>query len=128
VTRSALAALASERAWGITVPPDRGVRQLSPPMSRRPRNAITFRLWPASTEDRTRFRLEGTLPTDLPASALHQLLSLLVFWTGRRVHAVLAAAAPAGWCELWCDVLASVPEQHLTLEFDIAEEPDDTAR
>jgi hypothetical protein len=91
-------------------------------MSRCARGAITLRLSPASTEDLTRFRIEGSIPTDLPAHALHQLLSSLVFWTGRRVHAVLAADGPAGWFELWADGLASVPEAHLTLE---CEKPED---
>jgi hypothetical protein len=93
-------------------------------MSRRTRGAITLRLSP-STGERTRFRIEGTLPTDLPAHALHQLLSPLVFWTGRRVHAVLAATGPAGWFEIWADGLAAVPEAHLTLECESAEEAHD---
>jgi hypothetical protein len=112
-------------AWGIRVPAKRCVRQVSAPMSRRKRSAITLRLSPAS-EERTRFRIEGTLPTALPAYALHQLLSPLVFWSGRPVHAVLAAAGPAGWFELWADGLASVPEEHLTLECELPKDAHDS--
>lgn len=71
--------------------------------------------------------MEGTLPTHLPASALHQLLSPLVYWSGRPMHLVLAAGGQAGWCEVVVDALAGVPERHLAIEFDLAEEPDDAA-
>jgi hypothetical protein len=128
VMPSVLAALVVERAWGITVPRSRAPRQFPRPMSRRPRTVITLRLWPTSSDEQTRFRLDGMLPTDLPPFALHQLLSLLVFWSGRRIHAVLPAVAPVGWSELWCDALASAPEQHLSLEFEIAEDADDAGR
>jgi hypothetical protein len=94
-------------------------------MSRRTTSEITLRLSPTRGEDLTRFRIEGTLPTDLPAHALHQLLSPLVFWTGQRVRAVLAAGGPAGWFELWAGGLASVPEAHLTLECELPEEAHD---
>ncbi len=94
-------------------------------MSRCTRDAITLRLLPATVEDRTQFRIEGTLPTDLPAHALHQLLSPLIFWTGQPVHAVLAAGGPVGWFELWADGLASVPEAHLSLECELPEKAHD---
>jgi hypothetical protein len=94
-------------------------------MSTRTRGEITLRLSPAGSEGQTRFRMEGSLQTDLPAHALHQLLSPLVFWTGQRVRAVLAAGGPAGWFELWADSLASVPEAHLTLECELPEEAHD---
>jgi len=71
--------------------------------------------------------VEGTLPTRLPASALHQLLSPLVYWSGRPLHVVLAAGAQAGWCEVVVDVLADIPERHVTVEFDLTAEPDDAA-
>ncbi len=94
-------------------------------MSRRTRAAITLRLSPTATEDRTRFRIEGTLASDLPAHALHQLLSPLVFWAGAPVRAVLAAGGPAGWFELWADGLASIPEAHLSLECELPKEAHD---
>jgi hypothetical protein len=93
-------------------------------MSRRA-SEITLRLSPVRSEGLTRFRIEGTLPTDLPAHALHQLLSPLVFWSGRRVRAVLAAGGPAGWFELWADGLAFVPEAHLVLECELPEKVHD---
>ncbi len=63
------------------------------PMTRRGRDRITLRLSPIS-EKRPRFRLEGSLPTDLPPFAVHQLFSLLVYWSGRSLHAVLSAGGP----------------------------------
>lgn len=94
-------------------------------MSRRARDPITLRLSPSNSEERTRFRLEGTLPTALPAFALHQLLSPLVYWSGRPVHAVLSAGGSACWLEVWAAALADAPERHVTVEFEVAEEPDD---
>lgn len=67
------------------------------------------------------------MPTRLPASASHQLLSPLAYWSGRRLHVVLAAGAQAGWCELVMAALAAVPERHLSVEFDLSGEPDDVA-
>lgn len=67
------------------------------------------------------------LPVRLPASAVHQLLSPLVYWGGRPVHVVVAAGGQAGWCELVVDSLAEIPERHLVIEFDLAGEPDDAA-
>jgi hypothetical protein len=93
-------------------------------MTRRGRDRITVRLSPIS-EERTRFRLEGSLPTDLPPFALHQFFSLLVYWSGRPLHAVLSAGGPVGWFEIWGDVLAGVPERHVTIEFEAAEDRDD---
>ncbi len=83
-----------------------------------------MRLSPMS-EERTRFRLEGSLPTDLPHFALHQLFSLLVYWSGRQLHAVLSAGGPVGWFELWADALAGVPDRHVTVEFEAAGDRDD---
>ncbi len=84
-----------------------------------------MKLSPTLSEELTRFRLEGTLPTALPPVALHQLFSLLVCWSGRPVHAVLSAGGPVGWFEIWADALAGAPEQHVTVEFKPGEEPDD---
>ena len=69
--------------------------------------------------------MEGTLPAALPSFALHQLLSLLVYWSGRPVHAVLSAGGSACWLEVWADALADAQERHVTVEFEVAEEPDD---
>ena len=96
-------------------------------MAKRARSAIRLRLWPSSDGEATRFRVEGTLPTRLPASALHQLLSPLVYWSGRPLHVVLAAGGQAGWCEVVVDAMAAIPERHVTIEFDLAAEPDDAA-
>jgi len=93
-------------------------------MPRRVRR-ITLRLSPTSSEERTRFRLEGTLPTALPPPALHQLLSLLVYWSGRPLHAVLSAGGPAGWFEIWTAALSEAPDPHVTVEFEAGEELDD---
>jgi hypothetical protein len=86
---------------------------------------ITLRLSPTSCEERTRFLLEGTLPTALPSPALHQLLSLLVYWSGRPLHAVLSAGGPVGWFEIWATALSDVPERHVTVEFAAAKDRDD---
>lgn len=96
-------------------------------MARRPRSSIRLRLWPSGDGEATRFRVEGSLPTRLPATALHQLLSPLVFWGGRPLHVVVAAGGQAGWCELVVDALANIPDRHVAIEFDLAGEPDDSA-
>lgn len=96
-------------------------------MARRPRSSLRLRLWPSSDGEATRFRVEGSLPTRLPATALHQLLSPLVFWSGRPLLVVVAAGGQAGWCELVVDALADIPDRHLAIEFDLAGEPDDAA-
>ena len=94
-------------------------------MSKRVRDRITLRLFPTNSEERTRFRLEGTLPTALPAFALHQLVSLLVYWSGRPMHAVLSAGGSACWLEVWAAALADAPERLVTVEFEVTEGPDD---
>lgn len=96
-------------------------------MAKRTKPAIRLRLCPARGGEAIRFQAEGTLPLRLPASALHQLLSPLVFWGGRPLHVVVAAGGQAGWCELVVDALAEVPDRHLAIEFDLAGEPDDAA-
>jgi hypothetical protein len=94
-------------------------------MPRRTTGRITLRLSPTPSDERTRFQVEGTLPTALPASALHQFLSPLVYWSGRPMHAVLSAGGSAYWLEIWAAALADAPERHVTVEFEVAEEPDD---
>jgi hypothetical protein len=86
------------------------------------RQATTMRLRPARAEGWTELSLSCSLPDSLPAPALHQLLALLAFWSGRRLDVVLDAASSAGWCEVWADALAAVPERHLRLHFDIGAE------
>jgi hypothetical protein len=93
-------------------------------MTRRGRDRTTLRLSPIS-EERTRFRLEGSLPTELPPFALHQLFSLLVYWSGRPLHAVLSAGGPVCWFGIWADALAGVPDRHVTVEFEATEGQDD---
>ncbi len=117
--------LVGGRAWGIRVLSRRRSWFSSPRMPRRARNPIALRLSPTSSEERTRFRLEGSLPTALPPPALHQLFSLLVYWSGRPVHVVLSAGGPVGWFEIWADALSAAPEQHVRVEFASSGEPDD---
>jgi hypothetical protein len=38
---------------------------------------------------------------------------------------VLSAGGPVGWIEIWGDVLAGVPDRHVTIEFEAAEDQDD---
>ena len=121
---SALVAPAAGRAWGIMVPGGPRPWSSSPRMPKRARG-ITLRLSPTSSEERTRFRLEGTLPAALPPPALHQLLSLLVYWSGRPLHAVLSAGGPVGWFEIWAAALSEAPEPHVTVEFEAAKDLDD---
>ncbi len=66
---------------------------------------------------RTRYLLTGTLPDQLPRAALHQLLSLLSYWSGERLHVVLFADDPGWWLEEWTDALCEVPERHLRVQF-----------
>lgn len=96
-------------------------------MVRKPRGAIQLRLSPSSGGETTRFRMEGTLSTRLPAAALHQLLSPLVYWSGLPVHVVLAADHQAWWCEAVADALAGVPLRHVSVSFDLDRAPDDVA-
>jgi hypothetical protein len=86
------------------------------------RQATTMRLSPARAEGWTELSLSCSLPDSLPAPVLYQLLSLLAFWSGRRLDVVLDAVGSAGWCEVWADALAAVPERHLRLHFDIGAE------
>lgn len=85
-------------------------------MARRSTRAITFTLQPTANEEQTRISLQCTIPTSLPHSALHELLSLLTFWSGPTVHVVIAAGGPVGWSELWFDALASIPDRLLSIE------------
>jgi hypothetical protein len=68
-------------------------------------------------DGRTRYLLTGTLPDRLPRSALHQLFSLLSYWSEERLHVVLCADDPAWWLEEWSDALAEIPERHLCVSF-----------
>jgi hypothetical protein len=83
------------------------------------RRATTIRLRPARTEGWTHLSLSCAVPDSLPPPALYQLLSLLAFWSGQRLDVALDAAGPAGWCEVWADALAAVPERHLLLRFNL---------
>ncbi len=76
-----------------------------------------LRLRPAREEGQTRFLLSGFLPDALPRAALHQLLSVVAYWSSEPIEAVLCAADPAGFIEVWCDALADVPERHLCVRF-----------
>jgi hypothetical protein len=87
-----------------------------------PRQATTIRLRPARTEGWTHLSLSCAVPDSLPPAVMCQLLSLLAFWSGRRLDIALDAAGSAGWCEVWADVLADIPERHLRLHFDLGAE------
>jgi hypothetical protein len=88
------------------------------------RQATTIRLRPARSEGWTELSLSCALPDSLPPAVLYQLLSLLAFWSGRRLDVVLDAGRSAGWCEVWADALAVVPERHLSLRFELGAEED----
>lgn len=91
------------------------------------RQTTTIRLRPARSEGWTELSLSCALPDSLPPAALYQLLSLLVFWCGQRLTVVLDAAGPAGWCEVWADALAAIPERHVRVRFDLSHEVDHAA-
>lgn len=86
------------------------------------RQATKLQLRPARAEGWTRLSLTCAVPNSLPPAALYQLLSLLAFWSGQRLDVVLDAAGSGGWCEVWVDALAAVPERHLRLHFDVGAE------
>lgn len=66
---------------------------------------------------RTQYTLRGTLPESIPPAALHQLLSLILYWSGERSRVVLRADDPAWWLEPWVDALGTVPGRHLDVQF-----------
>jgi hypothetical protein len=68
-------------------------------------------------DGRTRYLLTGTLPDQLPRAVLHQLLSLLSYWSQEPLHVVLFADDPAWWLEEWIAALSEVPERHLRVQF-----------
>jgi hypothetical protein len=76
-----------------------------------------LRLRLSRADGRTRYLLTGTLPDQLPRAVLHQLLSLLSYWSGEPLRVVLCADDPAWWLEEWADALAEVPERHLRVHF-----------
>ena len=76
-----------------------------------------LRLRLSRADGRTRYLLTGTLPDQLPRAVLHQLLSLVSYWSGEPLHVVLCADDPAWWLEEWTDALAEVPERHLRVQF-----------
>jgi hypothetical protein len=86
------------------------------------RQATILQLRQAKAEGWTRLSLTCQVPDSLPPPALHQLLALLAFWSGQRLDVVLDAASSAGWCEIWADALAAVPERHLRIHFDTSRE------
>ncbi len=81
----------------------------------------------STAEGWTSLSVSCTVPSALPPSAFHQLLAWLEFWSGRRLDVVLDAASPAGWCEVWSDALAAVPERRVRVRFDLSRQEDDRA-
>ena len=77
------------------------------------------RLWLRMRQSggRTQYTLRGTLPESIPPEALHQLLALILYWSGERLRVVLRADDPASWLEPWVDALGTVPERHLDVQF-----------
>lgn len=92
-----------------------------------PGQATKLLLQPAKAEGWTRLSLSCTVPDSLPPAAFYELLSLILFWTGQRLDVALDAAAPAGWCEVWADALAAIPERHVRVRFDLSREEDGRA-
>jgi hypothetical protein len=92
-----------------------------------PRQRTRLQLRPAKAEGWTQLSLSCTVPDSLPPPAFYQLLSLLAFWSGQRLDVALDAAGPAGWCEVWADALAAIPERHLRVRFDLSRQEDDRA-
>jgi len=89
--------------------------------------ATKLQLRPCGTAGETRILLDCTVPDPFPEPVLHQLLSLLAFWGGRRLDIALDAAGPAGWLEVWVDMLAAVPERHIRVRFDLSRQEDERA-
>jgi hypothetical protein len=81
-----------------------------------------LRLRPAREEGYTRFLLSGFLPEMLPRAAMHQLLSILAYWSEEPIDVVLFAADPGGFLDEWVDVLGEVPERHLRVHFRVCED------
>jgi hypothetical protein len=127
-TPNALAEPATVCAWGITLPGYRTMRHTSSPTWRLVMARVTkLQLRPGATEGETRLSLVCTVPDSIPAPVLYQLLSLLAFWGGRRLDVALDAAGPAGWLEVWADMLADVPERHIRVRFDLSRQEDERA-
>lgn len=78
---------------------------------------ITMNLSPLHGGSFTRLSLSGPVVTAVPGRVLRPWLSQLAFWSGRPIHVVLGADAPASWLEVWTDALAAVPERDLEVEF-----------
>ena len=77
---------------------------------------MTLELRPLHGGSFTQFSLLGPVPS--APQGLRRLLRMLALWNGYPVDVVLFVdAQTAGWCEVWCDALASVPARHLTVTF-----------
>lgn len=78
----------------------------------------TVRLW-REGEGETRFRITGSFPAWVRRDAIHQLFSLLTYWSGRPIHAVLFVGGldGYGWVEEWSALLSEGPEALLRVHF-----------
>ena len=75
------------------------------------------RLSPLCDGAYTHLKIEGALPTALPAKALQRLARALAFWSGYPVACALSVEGQAtGWCGWWLDQLALIPAHHLELQ------------
>lgn len=77
---------------------------------------MTLELRPLDGGSYTQLSLSGPLPS-VPVG-LRRLLTWLAHWNGYPVDVVLFVdKQTAGWCEVWTDALASVPDRHLEVRF-----------
>jgi hypothetical protein len=64
----------------------------------------------------TQLSLTGPVPSS--PQGLRDLLALFALWNGYPVGVVLFVdAQSSGWCEVWSDAFASLPERNFSLEF-----------
>ena len=83
---------------------------------------MMLKLRPLQGGSYTQLSLSGPLPSE--PQGVRRLLTAFALWSGYPVDVVLFVdAQTAGWCEVWADALASVPERHLEVRFRIVAEP-----
>lgn len=81
---------------------------------------ITLELRPLHGGSYTQLVLSGPVCTDPNPRTLHQFLSMFARWNCCPVDVVLSVdAQTASWSEVWTNVLASIPERHLEIRFQL---------